>query len=49
VHAISDPAREPPQLEDAFLRKYWIARVASWFGFRSDRIFRVDDLDVVGG
>src|SRR5690242_16992443 len=34
---------QPPDVESAFLRKYWVARIASWFGFKPERNFRVDD------
>jgi deazaflavin-dependent oxidoreductase (nitroreductase family) len=44
AHAITDPSREPPHVQAAFLRKYWIARVSSWLGLGPDRMFRVDDL-----
>ena len=32
-----------------FLRKYWLARIASWFGVRPDAVFRVDGLAPVAG
>ena len=45
VVPVTDPATEPPHMESAFLRKYWVARIVSWFGVKPERNFRVDDLE----
>lgn len=42
-----DASEQPPPVQRAFLRKYWIAWIGSWFGMKPERQFRVDDLEVI--
>jgi hypothetical protein len=49
VVPITDPAAEPPHIQENFYRKYFVARIGSWFGVRPERMFRVDGVTPVGG
>jgi deazaflavin-dependent oxidoreductase (nitroreductase family) len=41
------PSEVPADVQRAFLRKYWIAWIASWFGVGPDRQLLVDELEVI--
>lgn len=45
----ANPAAEPPHIQENFYRKYFVARIGSWFGVRPERMFRVDDVTPAGG
>jgi hypothetical protein len=45
---IADPAQHA-RVRAALARKYWPARIASWFGIGQRHTFRVVDLEPLGG
>ena len=48
ARVVTTPGEEA-RVGELLVQKYWMAWIGSWFGARSDRTFRVDDLVLANG